>query len=133
GAASASASTGAQAGPSASQGNLPTGDTLLTLTRTGGLAGTNDKLVVRPDGTYTLQTRTAARNGALAPSELTALNDPLAAIDFNKMPTANDGPTIADGSTYVVTYNGREVTAHDGSIPPQLQPVISALNGFLNK
>ena len=129
-------SAGPQTDPSSKAnpgGDVPVTDTLVAFTRTGGLAGNNDKLVVRPDGSYVITTRQGTRNGKLTADELAALKTALASVDFNKMPTANDGGAMADGYTYTVTYNGRQIEAKDGGIPPALQPVISALGAFLSK
>jgi hypothetical protein len=108
-------------------------DTLVTFTRTGGLAGNNDKLVVRPDGSYSMTTRQGSKDGKLTADELAALKGALGSVDFNKLPTANDGGGVADGYTYTINYSGKEITAKDGSIPTVLQPVISALGAFLSK
>jgi hypothetical protein len=141
-AASGGASTGAStsAGPetdpgaSANTGGSATAvDALVTFSRTGGLAGVNDTLVVRPDGSYTAQTRQGSRSGKLSADELNALKAALASADLSKLPTANDNGGVADGYTYTITYGGRQITAKDGSIPPALQPVIGALGVFLSK
>ncbi|MEV8512700.1 hypothetical protein [Dactylosporangium sp. NPDC051484] len=129
-------SSGAQAGSSSSAdtgGNMTAVDALIAFSRTGGLAGVSDSLVVRPDGSYTIQTRQGTRTGKLNADELSALKAALAGTDFNKMPSVNDNGAMADGYTYTITYAGRQITAKDGAIPPALQPVISALSGFLSK
>lgn len=136
GGASTGPSAGPQTDPSSSAnggGNTTAVDALVSFNRTGGLAGTNDTLVVRPDGSYTVQTRNGSRSGKLTGDELNALKAALASTDFNKIPSANDNGGVADGYTYTITYGGRQVTAKDGSIPTALQPVISALGGFLSK
>jgi hypothetical protein len=140
GGAGASAGPGPSAGPQTdpsssanSGGNSTAVDTLVTFNRTGGLAGTNDTLTVRPDGSYTIQSRSGGKSGKLSGDELDALKAALSSTDFNKMPTVNDNGAVADGYTYTLTYGGRQITAKDGAIPPALQPVISALGAFLNK
>jgi hypothetical protein len=134
--------TGANGGPSGGAGTpsgsqsapgTTNGDTLLIFTRQGGLAGTNDRLILRPDGSYTVQTRTGTRTGKLTAQELAAVKATLDATDFNKMPSVNDGGTVADGFTYSITYAGREITAEDGAVPPALQPVLGALSALLSK
>ncbi|MFG2039304.1 hypothetical protein [Dactylosporangium sp. NPDC048998] len=141
---SASGDAGAGSGPSAGPqtdpsssantgGNATAVDALIAFSRTGGLAGVSDSLIVGPDGSYTIQTRQGTRTGKLSADELSALKAALASTDFNKMPTVNDNGAVADGYTYTITYSGRQITAKDGAIPPALQPVISALGGFLSK
>jgi hypothetical protein len=136
GGASGQPSAGPQTDPSSKSntgGNSTVTDTLVSFTRTGGLAGNNDKLLVRPDGSYTITTRQGSKDGKLTADELAALKAALVSVDFNKMPTDSGDGGVADGYTYTVTYNGRQVTAKDGAIPPALQPVISALGAFLSK
>ncbi|MDG6104376.1 hypothetical protein Daura_10960 [Dactylosporangium aurantiacum] len=123
--ASASASSSTSAGPGAT-------DTLLIFTRQGGLAGTNDRLVVRPDGAWTLTTKAGTKEGKLTPAELTAIKGALEQVGFSKLPTANGSTNVADGYTYTITYGGHEVTAKDGAVPTALQPVITTLNGLLS-
>ncbi|WP_432827867.1 hypothetical protein [Dactylosporangium sp. CA-092794] len=136
GSAAGGPSAGPQTDPSSSAntgGNVTATDTLVTFNRTGGLAGVNDTLVVRPDGSYTIQTKQGSKNGTLSAGELAALKTALSSTDFNKMPSVNDNGAVADGYTYTITYSGRQITAKDGAIPPALQPVISALGAFLSK
>ncbi|MER7281847.1 protealysin inhibitor emfourin [Dactylosporangium sp. NPDC000244] len=136
----ASAGAGTSAGPntdpsskSNSGGNVTATDALVTFTRTGGLAGNNDSLVVKPDGSYTITTKQGTKTGKLTDDEANALKTALASTDFNKLPTMNDNGAVADAYTYTVTYGGKQITAKDGSIPPALQPVVSALGAFLSK
>ena len=129
-------SAGPQTDPSSkanTNGNVTNSDTLITFNRTGGLAGNDDTLTVRPDGSYTIQTKQGSRSGKLSADELAALKSALASTDFNKLPTQNDNGGVADGYTYKITYAGKQITAKDGAIPPALQPVISALGAFLSK
>ncbi|WP_433614938.1 protealysin inhibitor emfourin [Dactylosporangium sp. CA-139114] len=140
GSAGASAGAGTSAGPNTdpssktnSGGNVTATDALVTFTRTGGLAGNNDSLVVKPDGSYTITTKQGTKTGKLTDEEANALKTALASTDFNKLPTTNDNSAVADAYTYTVTYGGKQITAKDGSIPPALQPVVSALGAFLSK
>ena len=129
-AASTSTSTGASASPGGGQN---VGDTLLTFTRTGGLAGTNDRLVVRPDGAWTLTTKSGSKEGKLTATELAALKSTLAQVGFSKLPKVNDNGNVADGYKYTISYGGDEVVAEDGAVPTALQPVITTLNGLLSR
>ena len=107
-------------------------DTLLIFMRQGGLAGTNDRLVVRPDGAWTLTTKAGTKEGKLTPAELTALKAGLEQVGFSKLPKVNGSTNVADGYTYTITYGGDEVVAKDGAVPTALQPVITTLNGLLS-
>ena len=120
----------ASASPKAEE---PTGQDLLVFTRQGGIAGTNDKLVLKSDGSYTVSTKAATRTGKLTDQELATVKATLASVDFNKMPSVNTGGNVADGYKYSVTYAGREITAEDGAVPPALQPVLGALSALISK
>ncbi|MET7392271.1 hypothetical protein ABZS66_02085 [Dactylosporangium sp. NPDC005572] len=122
------------AGPSPTQGESPSAQTLVAFTRTGGIAGVNDRLTVAQDGSYTIQTRGGTKTGKLTAQELAALKQALGSVDFTKIPNvnANDG-TVADGFTYSVIYNGREIVAEDGAVPPALQPILGALSAVVSK
>jgi len=122
--------SGSAGAPSATQ---QIGEDLLVFTRQGGIAGTNDKLVLKSDGSYTASTKAATRTGKLTGQELATVKATLASVDFNKMPTTNTGGNVADGYKYSVTYAGREITAEDGAVPAALQPVIGALSALLSK
>ncbi|WP_327005221.1 hypothetical protein OHA72_61225 [Dactylosporangium sp. NBC_01737] len=130
--AAAPASTAASASAS-SAASQNVGDTLLVFTRTGGLAGTNDRLVVRPDGSWTLTTKSGSKEGKLTAAELTALKSTLEQVGFSKLPKVNSNGNVADGYKYSISYGGDEVVAEDGAVPTALQPVITTLNGLLSK
>ncbi|MEV4512211.1 hypothetical protein AB0K00_24970 [Dactylosporangium sp. NPDC049525] len=138
GAPSSSATAQAPASPGASAStsggaSQNVGDTLLVFTRTGGLAGTNDRLVVRPDGAWTLTTKSGTKEGKLTAAELAALKSTLEQVGFSKLPKVNSNGNVADGYKYSVSYGGDEVVAEDGAVPAALQPVITTLNGLLSK
>jgi hypothetical protein len=108
-------------------------NTLLEFSRQGGLKGANDHLVVHRDGTYALTRRNQQNvNGQLTADQLAALQQALAASNFKSLPHVNKGGSIADGYTYRVVYDGYEVTAEDGAIPPALKTVVDTLNGVLS-
>jgi len=136
GAPSSTATARAPASPSAgtsSAASQNVGDTLLVFTRTGGLAGTNDRLVVRPDGSWTLTTKSGTKEGKLTAAELAALKSTLEQVGFSKLPKVNNNGNVADGYKYTISYGGDEVVAEDGAVPTALQPVITTLNGLLSR
>jgi hypothetical protein len=108
-------------------------DTLLEYGRQGGLKGADDHLVVKRDGSYTLTRRNQQDvTGTLTQEQLAGLQQALAASNFKSIPHVNKGGTIADGYTYRVVYDGYEVLAEDGAIPPALKNVITTLNAVLS-
>jgi hypothetical protein len=107
--------------------------TLLEYGRQGGLKGADDHLVVKRDGSYTLTRRNQQDvSGTLTQEQLAGLQQALAASNFKSIPHVNKGGTIADGYTYRVVYDGYEVLAEDGAIPPALKNVITTLNAVLS-
>jgi hypothetical protein len=107
---------------------------LIEYGRQGGLRGADDRLVIKRDGTYTLTRRNQPDvAGKLTAAQLDALQKALAASRFESIPRVNKGNTITDGYTYRVVYQGREVLAEDGGVPPALEQVIDALNVVLSR
>ena len=129
-------------GPSPGEGSSPsqTGSTatpsnvLIDYGRQGGLKGADDHLIVKRDGTFTLTRRNQPDiTGKLTTTQLDALQKALTASHFESIPHVNKGNTITDGYKYRVVYQGREVLAEDGGVPPALEPVIDALNVVLSR
>jgi hypothetical protein len=110
-------------------------DELVGYGRQGGLAGVDDRVVVRKDGAFTITRRGAAPvQGRLTQSELANLTGLLAASNFASLPGENKSTTkISDGYTYRVVYQGRQVTAEDGGVPIALEQTIGALNVLLSR
>ncbi|MFK0256751.1 hypothetical protein [Streptomyces sp. NPDC090445] len=106
---------------------------LVTVTRSGGFAGLTTSVVVKGDGSWTRLDGKARQigSGKLSPDGLARLRAALAAADFPRLPrVATGGPTIYDGFRYAFVHGGHEVAAEDGSIPPGLADVLSALPSF---
>jgi hypothetical protein len=110
-----------------------TSGSLIEFGRQGGLKGADDHLVVNRDGTYALTRRNRPDvSGKLTSDQLASVQQALAASNFKSIPHVNKGGTIADGYTYRIVYDGYEVVAEDGAIPPALKTVIEALNSVLS-
>ena len=121
------------ASPAVSEVTSPS-SVLLEFGRQGGLKGADDHLVVNRDGTFTLTRRNQPDvSGQLTPDQLTALQQALAASNFKSIPHVNKGGAIADGYTYRIVYDGYEVLAEDGGIPPALKTVVETLNALLSR
>lgn len=106
---------------------------LVELSRQGGLKGANDHLIVNHDGTYRLTRRNQQEvSGKLTADQLSAVEQALAASNFKSLPHVNKGGTIADGYTYRIVYDGYEVLAEDGAIPPALKNIVDTLNVLLS-
>jgi hypothetical protein len=105
---------------------------LVVFQRTGGIAGVDDTLIVRPDGQYTITRRDGVRKqGALTAAEQAALRAVLAG--FDALPTDNPGGGVADGYAYRIQHGSRVVAANDGDLPPAVSRVIGELNQLLSR
>jgi len=93
-------STGGATGPAAA---YP-----ITITRTGGLVGFEDHLVVAADGTVTGTTRAGSLSCRLDEAVATGLATPLSAV-----PTSGTGPTTGPDSLVITVSAGGE-TVHLG-------------------
>lgn len=106
---------------------------LVQYNRMGGLAGFDDEMVIERDGRYRIGRRgVVLAQGRLSGSELSRLRSVLEASDFGTIPAVS----LHAGNdliTYVVTYQGRVVTAMDLAIPKALAPVIGVLDDLLQR
>ena len=96
----------------------------------GGLAPRSDRLVVDRDGSARQTvTRSATRRFTVPAKQLRALKRELKAARFKTLKRAYqpDLP-ILDGTTEMVTYNGRSVSVSSGAkVPKRLSRVLSRL------
>ncbi|MFE3626927.1 hypothetical protein [Streptomyces goshikiensis] len=141
GEASASPSAGVSASPSGAPSPAPSAspspspspspaESLVRMTRTGGFAGRTSSVLVKGDGSWTRLDGNAkpAGSGKLTPQELERLRSALTAADFAHLPrVSKSGTPVYDGFEYTLVHGGFEVVTADGSVPPALQDVLSAL------
>ncbi|MFI6285457.1 hypothetical protein ACIBCM_11980 [Streptomyces sp. NPDC051018] len=98
------------------------------VTVTGGIAGVNDRLTVREDGTYTTASPPGpGRSGRMAPAGLRALRRALERAGFPRLPPTATGAPVPDGFLYRITHRGHTVVTDDASQPPALRAVLTAL------
>jgi hypothetical protein len=107
----------------------------LTFTRGGGIAGRTDKLVVQPDGTGSLTTRSGGERAVkLAPADLEAIADGVEGADLPSLPAdSTSGRTQPDAFGYRVAYEGATVTTESGSIPDRMGPLIATLSKLVDR
>ena len=102
------------------------GGTLATFTRTGGIAGFNDSLVVGSDGSLVLTDKNGAvRRGEADPKKLTALDGLLHGAEFRALLPSYSTGGGADRMTYTVAVpEVGKVTTMDGSNQPEVLSTI---------
>ena len=90
----------------------------LTFTRGGGIAGRTDKLVVQPDGSGSLTTRSGGERAVkLEAAELQTIADDVRSADLAGLPEdSTAGRTQPDAFGYRVAYDGAQVTTDTFSI-----------------
>ncbi|MER5930136.1 hypothetical protein [Streptomyces sp. NPDC002054] len=106
---------------------------LVTVTRSGGLAGRQSSVRVQGDGSWTRLDGAAREigSGRLAADRLARLRTALAEAGFPRLPriAMGDGP-VFDGFVYAFVHGGYEVATTDGSVPPGLSRVLDELPAF---
>ncbi|WP_329314505.1 hypothetical protein OG723_25685 [Streptomyces sp. NBC_01278] len=106
---------------------------LVTVTRSGGIAGRTSSLLVKGDGSWTrldAQARPAG-TGKLAPDRVAKLRAALGQADFAHLPRVlKGGGTVFDGFFYAFVHGGHEVAADQESLTPHLQDVLDELPPF---
>jgi hypothetical protein len=107
----------------------------LTFTRGGGIAGRTDKLVVQPDGTGSLTTRSGGERAVkLAAAQLETLAGDLESADLAGLPEdSTAGRTQPDAFGYRVAYEGATVTTESGSIPDRMGPLVATLSKLVDR
>jgi hypothetical protein len=114
------------AGP-ASQVSAP----LIEYRRSGGIQGTDDRLVIKNDGTATLTRNGSSSILTIEAGVLNRLRRSVRGIDFGKLPrdSARGG---GDMFEYVIKYQGHTVRGNDATLPPALRPVVEVLDRILS-
>lgn len=117
--------------PSAS---TPTSDeTLLAVTRSGGISGKTSTLIIKGDGSFlrlNAKAETVDRD-KLSAAALAKLRTALQKADFPRLPRISmPKEPVFDGFTYAFRHGGYEVAAAQTALPRPLEGVMSALPPF---
>ena len=104
-------------------------ETLIEYSRTGGIAGFDDRLVIRANGRATLTRRDQPSEFVLDRETLARLQALLDDAQFTRL----DAEYLPSGQgadlfTYVLTYRGHTVRTMDTAVPEALQPALDLLN-----
>ena len=99
--------------------------------RTGGYAGTDDHIVIWPDGLVQVSGRLLAdATGTLAPQRITDLSKLFA--DWSKLKDEYRAANIMDAYVITVDYGGKSVTVDDAApdLPPQFRRIFSEIEAI---
>ena len=103
--------------------------TPIEYSRTGGIAGFDDLLVIQPSGAAMLTRRGESSEFVLDTESLARLQSLLDDAQFARLKAeylpSGQG---ADLFTYVITYRGHTVRTMDTAVPQALQPALDLLN-----
>lgn len=106
---------------------------LVDYTRTGGIGGFDDHLVVFENGAAVYSGQRGRGAFIVNQNALDTIRDSFYSIGFVRMnasyPAQSPG---ADYFTYTITYHNYTVTAEDTGVPLVLQPVIDSLNEIIS-
>lgn len=118
----------------------PIGNAWLEYERSGGIAGFQDRLQIYPDGQAVLDRKGEESDFQLTSEQMDELQAALAAADFFNLDASYlPKDTCCDRFTYTIHYRDpssgkvHSVYAMDGSVPPELSPVLVILNRLVNQ
>lgn len=118
----------------------PIGRAWLEYERSGGIAGFQDRLRIYPDGQAMLDRKGEASSVQLTQEQMEELQAALQEADFFNLDASYlPADTCCDRFTYTIHYRDpsggkiHSVYAMDGSVPPELGPVLDILNRLVNQ
>jgi hypothetical protein len=106
---------------------------LVDYQRTGGFAGSDDRLVIFDNGIALVRSRTTSREIQLNQSDLENISAVFAAAQFATLEgNYTSGRQGADFMQYSITFRGKTVNTEDTALPPALEPVILEMNRIVS-
>ncbi|MFI5760271.1 hypothetical protein ACIA8F_04940 [Streptomyces sp. NPDC051563] len=109
------------------------GETLVSVTRSGGFGGKAHTLIIKGDGSFlrlNAKAETVDRD-TLSAAALAKLRTALQAADFPRLPRISmPEQPVFDSLTYAFRHGGYEVAADQTTLPRPLEAVLSALPAF---
>ena len=106
----------------------------LTFERGGGIAGRQDRLVVRPDGSATLTVRDKPKSVTLTDEELNTVVTDVEGADLGSLPAdSTTKPPVPDAFGYRIDYGGDTVTTDDPGMPKELRALAAHLGALVDR
>jgi hypothetical protein len=110
----------------------PQSPALVEFQRSGGIAGQTTKLVVQENGEALLFARGDTVDREVPGDTLARLKTLLQGIPFDALRAEYQPPQSgADRYEYTIAHRGHRVRMYDGTVPPEVQPLIDVLNGLV--
>jgi hypothetical protein len=114
--------------------STPSGPVLLSFSRSGGVAGTFDTLIVRDGGASEISEEIGGAVTArfqLPPEQLARLRREFAAAHFETVGSALSSG-CADCFLYVITYRGYTIRRDEASLPAKMKPLVATLQAIVD-
>jgi hypothetical protein len=106
---------------------------LIDYQRTGGIANLNDRLVIFTNGAGLISGKNVNQEIAFNKTDLKRIDELFLNAHFSQFePSYTSRRGGADLIKYTLSYNNMTVTTEDTAIPPQMQPVIDAMNQIIS-
>jgi hypothetical protein len=106
---------------------------LVDYSRTGGIGGFDDHLVIFENGAAVYSGQRGRGAFIVSPNTMDNLKDSFYSIGFTRMNASYPAPSPgADYFTYTITYHNYTVMAEDTGVPLALQPAINNLNDIIS-
>lgn len=129
----APSTSAADPAPAPSASTPAAGETLVAVTRSGGIAGKTATLIIKGHGSFlrlNAKAETVDR-GKLSAAALTKLRTALQKADFPRLPRISmPKQPVFDSFTYAFRHGGYEVAADQTTLPQPLEGVLGALPSF---
>ncbi len=105
----------------------------LVLQRGGGVAGLQDRVEVRPDGTYTVTSKGRAPvTRQLGEGQLAAVVHALADARLGELDAAAASPTRSDELAYTITADGQTYHVSETQAPASVRPLLEELGALFS-
>jgi hypothetical protein len=105
----------------------------IVLTRTGGIAGMQDALVLNPDGSYTVTRRNQAPVARRADAaQLAAIAKAVQRADLARLPRSATSGTVSDEIYYKLNVGTRTYLIASTQAPDQVKPLLDVLGALFS-
>jgi hypothetical protein len=113
--------------------NAPSSPVVISYSRTGGIAGFDDHLVVYANGTVQVTRNSGGSTCILTPETQKELDEIFRNAGFAALAETYPAPVPgADYFSYAITYHGKTVRTETTGVPEVLSPVIMALDTLVS-